>query len=168
MSLAPNNDFLIVKKLIYDNYFKLSDLLIDKESIEYAACSFKINGQYIISRSSKITPKKIGQFVTLWKRINNGPIEPFNSSDKLNLFIVNTRYKNNFGQFVFPKSVLIKQGIITNNTKEGKRAIRVYPPWDKPTSKQAIKTQLWQLNYFLPININSPIDIDNVKRLYSL
>jgi hypothetical protein len=168
MSLIPNNDFLIVKNYIYDNYFKLSDLLIDKESIEYAACSFKINGQYVISRSSKITPKKTGQFVTLWKRINNGPIEPFNSSDDIDFFVVNVSSETNLGQFIFPKSALIKQGVISTNIKEGKRAIRVYPPWDIPTSKQAIKTQKWQLNYFLPININKDIDINKVKELYSL
>ncbi|GJM68894.1 hypothetical protein HMSSN036_11100 [Paenibacillus macerans] len=32
-------------------------------------------------------------------------------------------------------------------------AIRVYPGWENPTSKQAIETQKWQLAYFgsLPV-----------------
>ncbi|MEB9620245.1 MepB family protein [Bacillus thuringiensis] len=26
--------------------------------------------------------------------------------------------------------------------------MRVYPPWDKSTSRQAQKTQIWQLEFF--------------------
>ena len=50
----------------------------------------------------------------------------------------------------------------------GKRAIRVYPPWDNELNKQAQKTQAWQLNYFLEIPINNPIDYDRVHKLYAL
>jgi hypothetical protein len=49
----------------------------------------------------------------------------------------------------FLKSVLADKGIITKNGKEGKRGIRVYPPWDIATNKQAEKTQSWQTKYFL-------------------
>ncbi|MEC0126550.1 MepB family protein [Paenibacillus pabuli] len=49
------------------------------------------------------------------------------------------------GHFVFPKHVLLQRDIISDQGKGGKRAIRVYPPWDKPTSKQALNTQQWQL-----------------------
>jgi hypothetical protein len=38
--------------------------------------------------------------------------------------------------------------IISTHLKEGKRGMRVYPPWDLPSSKQAKKTQQWQLPYF--------------------
>ncbi|WP_414839153.1 MepB family protein [Carnobacterium sp. TMP28] len=30
--------------------------------------------------------------------------------------------------------------------------IRVYPIWDNPTSKQALKTKLWQLPYFVDMS----------------
>ncbi|MFQ6421766.1 MULTISPECIES: MepB family protein [unclassified Bacillus (in: firmicutes)] len=50
----------------------------------------------------------------------------------------------------------------------GKRAIRVYPPWDKTTSRQAQKTQAWQLEYFLEIPVNRPIDCVRAQMLYSL
>ena len=33
----------------------------------------------------------------------------------------------------------------------GKRAIRVYPPWSYPVAKVAIKTQQWQLRYFVAL-----------------
>ena len=45
------------------------------ESTEYNACSYTVNGQKIIERTAKITPKKIGQFVTCWKRNIDGITE---------------------------------------------------------------------------------------------
>ncbi len=65
---------------------------------------------------------------------------------------MNVRNENEFGQFVFPKYVLIKKGIISTENKEGKRAFRVYPKWDVTKNKQAERTQKWQLNYFYEIN----------------
>ncbi len=57
-----------------------------------------------------------------------------------------------YGQFVFPKEVLVKQNILkTATTTKDKMAIRVYPRWEKPTSKQAIETQKWQLEYFVEV-----------------
>ena len=82
--------------------------------------------------------------MTLWKRIKNGPIQPFDISDPIDFFIISTRKGNNFGQFVFPKAVLYEQGVISKNAEGGKRAIRVYPPWDKGLNNQALKTQKWQ------------------------
>jgi len=55
------------------------------------------------------------------------------------------------GQFVFPKEVLCEKGIISKNSRGGKRAVRIYPPWDQPKSQQAKNTQAWQLNYFSEI-----------------
>ena len=52
------------------------------------------------------------------------------------------------GVFKFSKEVLIKHGIVSTEKKDGKRGFRVYPIWDKTTSKQAIKAQIWQLEYF--------------------
>jgi len=43
---------------------------------------------------------------------------------------------------------LLEYGIISKAGIGGKRAIRVYPGWDKPDSNQAKKTQAWQQYYF--------------------
>lgn len=59
------------------------------------------------------------------------------------------RAENHFGQFVFPKAVLCEKGIVFCNGKEGKRAMLIYPPWDKADNSQARKTQAWQLQYFI-------------------
>jgi hypothetical protein len=63
---------------------------------------------------------------------------------------------------------LNKQGNVQTSKKEGKRAIRVYPPWDQANNVQAKKTQKWQLDYFLEIPSDKPINVDRVKLLYDL
>ncbi|TRW95625.1 MepB family protein [Flavobacterium gawalongense] len=57
--------------------------------------------------------------------------------------------------------------MLTTDLKEGKRAIRVYPPWDTTTNKQAQKTQKWQLDYFLEIPLDKPINLNRAKLFYS-
>jgi len=148
-----NTTLHYIKKEIYDNCaLKISNYKINQESTAYDACSFILNDRQIICRNAKITPKKVGQFVTFWKRNKNGPIQPFNETDHFDFYIVNVRTDNKLGQFVFPKSILITKGIISTEHKEGKRAFRVYASWDTTTNKQAERTQNWQLDYFYIIN----------------
>lgn len=155
-----------IKTEVYDTCFlEISEFITEPESKEYDACRFKLNGKRVISRSSKITPKKVGQFVTFWKRTGNGPIEPFGEQDPIDFYVVNVRSTEAFGQFVFPREVLLKKGIISTATKEGKRAFRVYPSWDSPQSKQAARTQKWQLNYFY--ELNSLTNLKKVSELYN-
>lgn len=155
----------LIKTEVFDKCsLKVSDFKIETESKEYNACRYQLNGQYVLSRNAKITPKKKGQFVTFWKREGSGPIEPFNENDPIDFYTVNVLTESEFGQFVFPRSVLIKKGIISTTKKEGKRAFRVYPIWDAVTSKQAAQTQKWQLNYFY--RINGATDLQKVQELY--
>lgn len=108
-----------IKTEVYEKCgLKMSDFQIEMESKEYDACRFELNGRKIISRNSKITPKKVGQFVTFWKRNGNGPIEPFEEKDQFDFYSVNVGTEKEFGQFVFPKSVLIKKGIISTEKKK--------------------------------------------------
>ena len=163
---AVPTDLLIAKELVYQPAgLDYSDLEAEKESADYSAYSFNLNGLAVKYREAKITPTKTGQFVTLWKRNEKGPIEPFHLSDNIDLFIISTRNHDLFGQFIFPKSVLHKKGIVSDNNKEGKRAIRVYPPWVQTNNKQAAKTQQWQSEYFLEISTVEKIDLPLAKRL---
>lgn len=85
----------------------------------------------------------------------------------MDLLVVNTfTDANRFGQFVFPKEVLKKHKILRTDTTKGKMAIRVYPNWDNPTSKQAIATQKWQSKYFMDYENFDPLLKDEVLRLY--
>ncbi len=126
-----------------------------------------MNHRNLKFRVAKITPTKIGQFVTIWKRIGRGPIQPFDIEDPFDLVVVSVRTPEHFGQFVFPKHVLYEKGIVSKHGKGGKRAIRVYPPWDKTGSKQASMTQKWQLPYFFEIPINTCVDITRVQVLFA-
>ncbi len=158
------SDLFLLNKSIYE----LSDLRVDLfkyelESQEYGACAFTINNVPAIFRVAKITPTKVGQFVTLWKRIGNGPIMPYDISDFVQLFIILVKSENNFGQFIFPKNVLQEKGFVSQMGIGGKRAMRVYPPWDTPKNRQAQNTQSWQLLYF--VQIKPVINIQKIKYL---
>ena len=160
-----NSELIRVKEIGYDHCsFLLSDLVIESESKEYKACTFRLDGRYVICRNSKITPKKIGQFVTFWKRNKENIIEPFDENDQIDFYIINVIKENRLGQFVFPKSVLIDNKIISSTNKEGKRGFRVYPKWDAASSKQAKKTQEWQTKYF--IEFDNEFDLGFFKKLY--
>lgn len=161
-------DLLAAQKLVYEPAGLIcKNIINENESEEYGACEFEINNLRIKFRTAKITPTKIGQFVTLWKRIEKGPILPYDMNDPVDLFIVSVRNNNHFGQFIFPKSILHKKGIISKDGKGGKRAIRVYPSWDITESKQAKKTQEWQLIYFFEIDLNKQTNVDKINTLLS-
>jgi hypothetical protein len=146
--------------------FKISNFEVDKESKNYNACTFELNNLKIIFRKAKITPTKIGQFVTLWKRNKQKITEPFSVSDEFDFVIIYVKAEHNSGQFVFPKSVLIENGIISSDKKEGKRGFRVYPIWEIAINKQAIQTQKWQLNYFVKTNSYEELDLNLINKLY--
>lgn len=160
-----HEDFYISKSLLYDKCgFHLAEPTAENESIEYGACHFKLNGNQVLFRVSKITATKTGQFVTIWKRDDHGVTQPYNETDELDFIIISSRSGENFGQFIFPKAILVEKGIITAKGKDGKRGIRVYPPWDRPTNKPAEKTQSWQTNYFFHVG-SSSTDVDAAKKL---
>ncbi len=163
-NLIPQ-DLLETQRLLYiPHELILENFKNESESQEYSACTFSLNSLSVAFRIAKITPTKIGQFVTLWKRINNGPIMPFDACDAIDLWVVNVKTKHHFGQFAFPKKILIEKGILSKNNIGGKRAMRVYPPWDITDNSQAKRSQQWQLLYFCEIPCN---DIIRIKKLFS-
>lgn len=152
----------LIKHVYTSSAFIIQNLKLENESSDYGAAEFTINNQLIKFRVGKITPTKKGQFVTFWKRISKGPIEPYHITDSFDLFVVSVRNGNRFGQFVFPKKILCEKGIVSTDEKEGKRAMRVYPPWDKADNPQAKKTQAWQLEWFVEIPETLNIDLSRV------
>lgn len=144
-------------KKLFDNYaisytpanLALTTIQQDIESKEYSAYTFAINNKIILFRTAKITPKKAGLFVTCWKRIEYGPIMPYDITDQLDFFIINIKKKTEKGHFIFPKTILLEKDILSVNGSGGKRGFRVYPPWHVLTSKQALQTQTWQCHYFV-------------------
>jgi hypothetical protein len=137
----------------------------EAESSEYGACRFGLNGHAIVFRIAKTTPTKIGQFVTIWKRpTTSGIIAPFDISDDVAFVIVSVSDAQHCGQFVFDQKTLVAKGIMSRGGKGGKRGIRVYPPWSEPLAKDAVRTQKWQLQYFLPFAQGRVADSVQVRR----
>lgn len=127
-------------------------ITLHPEASEYSGCSFLQDGKQVVYRTGKTTPRKMGQFVTFWKRNARGVTEPYSHQDNVQFFIIHCCSNTRIGHFILPKATLIQHGILTTTTKAGKRGFRVYPRWDTPTSKQALKTQQWQLDYFVELN----------------
>lgn len=160
-------DLLLSKEIIFDKAdLQMASLQKESESEEYSAFRFQINNKNICYREAKITPTKTGQFVTLWKRNQSETIEPFDYSDNIDFVIVSVRKDQNWGQFIFPKKTLLEKGVFSTEKKEGIRATRVYPPWDETTSKQAQKTQKWQLDYFFNFSNQSKINLEELKKVF--
>lgn len=126
----------------------ISILSDEHQNSEYGGCIAKINGVVHRVRVAKITAKKVGQFVAVWEKnseMKNQPFDVSQSPTMLSVFVSDGRQR---GVFTFSQSVLQEYGIYTSACGTGKMAFRLYPVWDMPQSKQAIKTQKWQLQYF--------------------
>ena len=144
---------LLEKQLFKHLGKKISKIQLEAESKEYLALTFQLDGQKVIFRKAKITPTKTGQFVTIWKRNLDGITASFDISDDFQFIIILAQKEESLGLFIFPKATLHQKRIISDENKDGKRGIRVYPSWDSPTSKQAIKTQEWQSDFFLDLGL---------------
>lgn len=66
---------------------------------------------------------------------------------------------------MFHNELLRNKNIFSHNGREGKRAIRVYAPWVKPTAKQAISNQQWQISEFINLNLDLEVVQSKTKQL---
>ncbi|MBO7936843.1 MULTISPECIES: MepB family protein [Streptomyces] len=164
-------DLRAAKALVYDPCgFTCSRPVPEAESAEYAAHEFTLDGRAVRFRAGKTTPTKAGQFVTVWKRSPGGPIQPFDVTDPVDLFVISTRDRQGFGQFVFPLDALRAHGVVSAAGSGGKRAFRVYAPWVTTTNRQAGRAQAWQADFFLPMGLaggeDGPCDLPRARKLY--
>lgn len=128
--------------------FTVSNVTEDEECKEYCGYSVESNNLRVKFRKAKVTPKKTGQFVTLWKRNANKQTEPFDILDDFDFYMILVAQDDKLGYFLFPKDTLGERQILTVANKPGKRGFRVYPIWDTANSAQAKKTKNWQIAYF--------------------
>jgi len=144
----------------------MQKVAMEQEGHEYGACRYVLNKQRIVSRIAKVTLKKAGQFVTLWKRSSEGPIVPYDIHDMFDMVIIIIGQSGKLGQFIFPKNKLYRHGVLSENGKGGKRAFRVYLPWEKMQNKQAKKTQSWQACYF--VALQPTVNVCHLQKLLIL
>lgn len=168
------NDFhealAYVSKVIYEpNNIRVKSIKEEKQNAKYGAGIFQLSSRTVRFRVANITPNKVGQFVVCWEKDKNNKNQPYSYDEAPDLFVITT-FKNDseFGQFIFPKDVLLKQNILRSSSTKGKMGIRVYPSWDSPTNKQAIKTQKEQLPYFVDMSNANELTMDKILVLYSL
>lgn len=167
------NDFYkvltYVNKMIYEpNKFILKSIQEEKQNAKYGAGTFQLSFKTVRFRVAKITPTKIGQFVAFWEKDENNKNQPYSYEGAPDLLVITTfKSDNEFGQFIFPKEILFNQNILRSDSSKGKMAIRVYPSWDITTNKQAMKTQEWQLPYFIDMSNPSKLPTEKMVELYS-
>src|SRR5690625_2370071 len=159
-----------VNKMIYEpNDLTVKSVQEEKQNSKYGAGIFRLSSRTVRFRVANITPTKVGQFVAFWEKDESNKNQPYLYEEAPDLLVITTfKNENEFGQFIFPKEVLLKQNILRSNSTKGRMAIRVYSTWDKPTSKQATKTQNWQLPYFVDMSNPSKLPMDRIIELYSL
>ncbi|RUP36165.1 MAG: hypothetical protein EKK63_18210 [Acinetobacter sp.] len=158
-----------VQSNMYAKYgLKIENFFPEEESSEYHAHTFTLKNKNGLFRIAKKTPAKTGWFVTIWKRGADNIIVPYDRTDAIDFVVIAVSDNKNVGEFIFPKTILLKKNIFSENAKEGKRAIRVYTPWDKTTSAQAAKTQKWQSQFFVDLGSSNSESTLAIKNLYSM
>lgn len=168
------NDFYTVLRYVNEMIYAPNDLTVksvqeEKQNSKYGAGTFELSSRTVRFRVANITPTKIGQFVAIWEKDKNNKNQPYSYEEAPDLLVITTfKNDNEFGQFIFPKEVLFKQEILRSHSTKGKMAIRVYPSWDSPTSKQAMQTQKWQVPYFVDMGGQGKLSIEKIMKLYSL
>jgi len=138
----------------------------EDQNSEYEGLLLIINKHVYRSRLAKLTPKKKGYFVAFWEKDTEGINQAYsyeNSPEKLIVSVIDNERR---GQFIFPKKVLLKYGILKSPKQKGKMALRVYPSWVTELNKNATRTQSWQLEYFIDLSDN--LEIEKLKKLYFL
>lgn len=157
----------LLQNLVFEKVqLLLKNLEKDAECEEYFGYNFHLNQFKIKFRKAKITPKKTGQFVTIWKRNLNRKTEPFKNTDDFDFYIIFTEQKKNSGFFIFPKNILSKRNILSTQSKEGKRGFRLYPNWDFPENKQAQKAKIWQTEFFINFTKNEEADLGKFETIW--
>lgn len=160
-------DLLAAKSRVYDPCgFTCSQPVPEAEGAAYAAHGFTLDGRSVRFRAAKTTPTKIGQFVTVWKRSPDGPIQPFDAADPVDVFVISSHDDDGFGQFVFPMDALRRHGVVSVDGCGGKRGFRVYPPWVATANRQADRAQAWQVEYFLHLPQDGSVDRARAEELY--
>lgn len=138
----------------------------DKECNDYFGYNFQIDGKEVKYRKARITPKKVGQFVTLWKRNSDGQTAPYELTDKPEFYLVAAAKDEQFGFFIFPKKVLADKQILSAETRSGKRGFRIYPDWDVPQNQQAEKAQKWQIEFFINLTGSNMGDLQKFGAIF--
>ena len=120
----------------------------EEQSGEYESGVVAIGSERWRLRTARVTPRKPGAFVAVWKRDELGETRPFGSDDPIDGLLVFVREDDRFGMFRFVASQLESLGVTRSAAHPGKRGFRVYPSWSVGLNRQALRTQAAQSSAF--------------------
>lgn len=140
-------------KLIEDTFypFKAEDIKLEKQNTDYEGFLFNMNQIVYRSRLAKLTPKKKGYFVAFWEKDDNQKNQAFDFNESPEKLLISIIDGSKMGLFIFPKTILLEQGILKTDSQKGKMAIRIYPSWETDLNASATKTQKWQMPFFIDL-----------------
>lgn len=148
--------------------WSMKNFSADPESVLYEGATFLLQNKRVCFRKAKITPKKVGQFVTIWTRDDLEKTRPFNVTDDIDILVIYVESGEHRGQFVFSFDAATHQGLFSTPLKVGKRGFRVYPPWDVVNNSEAKRTQQKYLPYFVKLDQIGNESYHTISRLYGL
>lgn len=96
----------------------ITNLKEEKQNAEYAGCLFHLNNKTIRFRKSKVTPNKIGQFVSFWEKDENMRNRAFSYEAAPDLLVITCIADNKLGNLFFLKRFFLKKNI--ENTKSNR------------------------------------------------
>ncbi|ATZ81095.1 MepB-like protein [Bodo saltans virus] len=125
---------------------------IQNDNQDYYACEFMIGNKNICFRKGKLTPAKLGHFVSLWKRVDNNN-KSYDTNDKYDVYIFYVEDKEHKGYFSFTKDILLQHKILSDkkNNIDGKLGFRLYASWYDAMNNTAKISQKWQIQNFIKI-----------------
>ena len=159
-------DVVVVLRVLGGLALACSPAIVEVDNVEYGAAIAEIGRSPVRFRVGKLTPTKVGLFVTVWRRSLSGSTEPLPAEECIDVLVVCVREESRFGAFAFPKAALVQHGVVSVGGAGGKRGFRVYPPWSATTNRQAKKSQQWQCDYFFEMADGSAIDAQRAIRLF--
>lgn len=122
---------------------------IEKQNEDYGGILITTKDTTYRIRVAKQTPKKTGQFLALWEKDGKNQNRAYRYDDFPDYLIIVCHSEEAIGLFQFSKQTLKEKGILKTNNQKGKMGFRVYPSWDVPQNSQAMKTQAWQMLFFI-------------------
>lgn len=137
---------------LIERFFSVKNLKEEPQNEAYEGCLFSIDACTFRSRLAKKTPKKKGYFVVFWEKDVKNKNQAYAVEKSPDIMVITIIDGDKCGQFLFPKEVLRKQGILRNGESKGKMGVRVYPIWETDLNPSALKTQKWQIPYFIAFN----------------
>lgn len=103
-------------------------------------------------RTARVTPKKSGAFVAVWRRDESGETCPFDADEPVAGVLVFVQDGERFGVFRFSAAHLERLGVTRSAAHPGKRGFRVYPSWCESLAGQAARTQREQSEAFTELS----------------